>query len=83
MASYITSIKKWFKSGYEGRHLELILLEIARIRPEVMARYLGGVLEINAEEFNGVEYLVEVTFAGEKSKRRADIGVFQPGAAEP
>lgn len=83
MASYISSIKNWFKAGYEGRHLELILLEIARLKPDVMAKYLGKVLDIDESKFNGAEYRVEVPFEGEKSDRRADMAVFQEGATEP
>lgn len=83
MATYISSIKNWFKAGYEGRHLELFLLEIARHRPEVMNGYLAKVLNIDAASFVGAEYRVEVPFRGQRSNRRADLAVIRHGAAEP
>jgi hypothetical protein len=83
MASYISSIKNWFKTGYEGRHLELILLEIAKLRPEVMAGYLSKVLGIPASSFTCAHLQVEVPFQGQKSQRRADMAVFDGGEIEP
>jgi hypothetical protein len=83
MASYISSIKNWFKAGYEGRHLELILLEIAKMRPEVIAGYLSKVLGVKASTLTGARYQVEIPFQGQRSVRRADIGVFREGEIEP
>lgn len=83
MASYITSIKNWFKSGYEGRHLELFLLEIAKLQPAAMAGYLSKSLAIPIKEFDEVEYAGEVSFPGQRSTRRGDIGIFKADEKDP
>lgn len=83
MTSYMSSISKWFKAGYEGRHLELVLLEIAKHRPKVMAAYLAKELRIEVREFERAEYAIEVPFEGQRSTRRADLAVWRDGEREP
>lgn len=82
MPSYISSIKNWFKSDYHGRHLGLILLEIAKIRPKEFGKYLCDVLGLAESDFTGAQYRAEVPFMG-KTGRRADLGVFKEGDSEP
>jgi hypothetical protein len=83
MPSYMSSISRWFKAGYEGRHLELVLLEIAKLRPKAISGYLANELGIDAAELDEAEYAIEVPFQGQRSHRRADMAVWRDGEAEP
>jgi hypothetical protein len=83
MSSFMSSISTWFKAGYEGRHLGLVLLEIAKIRPKAISGYLAKEFGINAAEFDDAEYAIEVPFQGQRSQRRADMAIWREGEAEP
>jgi len=83
MTSYMSSISNWFKAGYEGRHLELVLLEIAKLKPKAISGYLAKELGINVAEFDNAEYGIEVPFQGQRSQRRADMAVWKDGEVEP
>jgi hypothetical protein len=83
MTSYMSSISKWFKAGYEGRHLELVLLEIAKLKPKAISSYLAEELGVNVAEFDNAEYAIEVPFQGQRSQRRADMAVWREGQADP
>lgn len=83
MPSYMSSIAGWFKAGYEGRHLELVLLEIAKLKPKVISGYLARELGIEMAEFDNAEYAIEVAFNGQRSQRRADMAVRREGEADP
>lgn len=83
MPSYMSSISTWFKAGYEGRHLELVLLEIAKLRPKSISGYLAKELGISANELDDAEYAIEVPFQGQRSNRRADLAVWRGGEPEP
>lgn len=83
MTSYMSAISQWFRAGYEGRHLALVLLEIAKAKPKVIAAYLARELGIGVVEFDNAVYAIEVGFKGQRSRRRADMGVWRDGEAEP
>lgn len=79
----MSSISNWFKAGYEGRHLELVLLEIAKLRSEAISGYLAKELRIDLAEFDNAEYAIEVPFQGQRSQRWADMAVRRDGESEP
>lgn len=83
MQNYISSIKTWFKADYDGRHLEIFLLEIAKRRPEVLSRYLSKELKINHSELKNARYDMEVIFKGSRSMRRADLAVYREDEDDP
>lgn len=83
MPSYMSSISTWFKVGYEGRHLELVLLEIAKLRPKAIFGYIAKEFGIDVAEFDNAGYAIEVPFQGQRSQRRADMAVWRDGEAEP